>query len=645
MLFAWDCEIFVSLLGLAVVLKLLTRNSKVAGTSKFGIHIDRPCRDIACGCHNPCFNKLLEYLWESGFVKYEETQKKCIEKHSISAIFVGNIRPLKAGNAEKVEALGIHGGRVVEVGTESEVREAMGTINYSVIRLKSTQSIIPGMIEPHLHIISSVLCKGWIDLSPFQDQRLRKKYDLEWATKTLKKQDVKFIVAHGLDPSLMPIKLPVGGLNQLQRFDLQDLDAIRDDVPMIILSASMHTTYVNTAAVKKIYQVNRASLEITYPTLESFIKHVNDAGGLQEFSEMDWAISIIPILEKVAIGAKLFKNLDAYFQKLYSHGVTMIYDAGVNQSIYNVLKLYVELKRPKAHIGYAQLCQSLEDASKMEEYKEPNLGARMDQLFRGHVKLVSDGSNQGLTGYQHDPFKCLPPNNFGNFNFPVHSHPTKCPDYYRKTVETLAAKKWPVMIHCNGDAALDFTLESMDVFKKCCNKFRNRIEHCSLLTPERIKTLVDLNISPSFLIGHVGYWGYSFHKAIFGVKAEELDLCGSSLKAGLRISLHSDNSVSPLGPLRFIEQAVHRRMESDPLQAVLNGEECITIEQGLKAVTIDAAFQCYADKFVGSLERNKLADFVILENDLLDPTSYSKDIRDIKIQQTFIEGIEVFHAE
>ena len=56
--------------------------------------------------------------------------------------------------------------------------------------------------------------------------------------------------------------------------------------------------------------------------------------------------------------------------------------------------------------------------------------------------------------------------------------------------------------------------------------------------------------------GHVGYWGNAFKKAIFEEKADQLDLCNSALGKGMRITLHSDNFISPLGPLHMMEQAV-----------------------------------------------------------------------------------------
>ena len=155
-----------------------------------------------------------------------------------------------------------------------------------------------------------------------------------------------------------------------------------------------------------------------------------------------------------------------------------------------------------------------------------------------------------------------------------------------------------------------------------------------------------MGVSPSFLIGHVGYWGYAFSQVIFGQKAQMLDLCNSALAAGLRITLHSDNEVSPLGPLRMMEQSVTRIMEEyTTSNEVLNAVECLTPEQALVAVTYDAAWQCYADRWVGSLNAGYYADFVILEEDPLSLTTQSSQymqMRNIPVLETWLGGVPVY---
>ncbi len=182
---------------------------------------------------------------------------------------------------------------------------------------------------------------------------------------------------------------------------------------------------------------------------------------------------------------------------------------------------------------------------------------------------------------------------------------------------------------------------------------RHRIEHASLLHDDAIGLMKRMAISPSFLIGHVGYWGKAFRDTILGgERALLLDRCASALKAGLRISLHSDHFVTPFGPLRYMEQSIGRVMEAlkgkspaNENDNVLNPDERLNVHQALRAVTIDAAWQCHLDHQIGSLLKDKQADLVILaKNPLQWPVFNAAGMRDIKVVETWVNGSRVFSA-
>ncbi len=164
---------------------------------------------------------------------------------------------------------------------------------------------------------------------------------------------------------------------------------------------------------------------------------------------------------------------------------------------------------------------------------------------------------------------------------------------------------------------------------------RHRIEHCSVNRSEHIARMAASGISPSFLIGHVRWWGKAFRDRLLGPERTAFyDPCASALAGGLRISLHSDWNVTPLQPLRYVQDAATRIMAEGG--EVLNPGERISVEAALRAVTIDAAWQCRADDVSGSIETGKYADLVLLEEDptAVDPTT----IQDIAVSQTRLGG-------
>ena len=108
----------------------------------------------------------------------------------------------------------------------------------------------------------------------------------------------------------------------------------------------------------------------------------------------------------------------------------------------------------------------------------------------------------------------------------------------------------------------------------------------------------------------------------------------TALKYDLRPTIHSDYNCQPIDPIRCIYNAVTRIIRNTG--EVLNPNECVTPEQAIRAITLDAAWQCHMDDIVGSIEKDKYADFVVLDKDPMkvDP----KEIINIKVLQTWFEG-------
>ena len=142
-------------------------------------------------------------------------------------------------------------------------------------------------------------------------------------------------------------------------------------------------------------------------------------------------------------------------------------------------------------------------------------------------------------------------------------------------------------------------------------------------------------------------------KVLGAERAGLLDRTKSALNHNLRITMHSDYGVSPLGSLRLMEQGITRIMEGAPIEekgAVLNSPERLSRLEALRAVTYDAAWQSYADRWVGSLERGKCADFVILEKNPLTFENHLGDnlasgMRDIQVLETWKGGVKRYSSK
>ena len=250
-------------------------------------------------------------------------------------------------------------------------------------------------------------------------------------------------------------------------------------------------------------------------------------------------------------------------------------------------------------------------------------------------KIVSDGSNQGFTGRQRQPYYTR--DTVGIFYVE--------PAQLREAAVVRGRQGWPLSIHGNGDAAIDSILDAVEHARDegvDVHALRCRIEHCSILHDDQITRMAALGMVPSFLINHVHYWGHVMRDEVFGPeKVQLLDRCRAVEDAGLNWVMHTDAPVSPLGSLHKIRVAVARDLWAEP-GTILTPDERVDVETAIRSVTRNAAWACHSENEIGSLEAGKLADFVILEEDPRHVEASA--ISNIRISETWMDGTQVFGA-
>jgi predicted amidohydrolase YtcJ len=330
---------------------------------------------------------------------------------------------------------------------------------------------------------------------------------------------------------------------------------------------------------------------------------------------------------------ELLDGLAAILAKAASAGVTKVHEAATGSllgaSELDILHGLAAAGRLSARITTAQLDQ----ARAAFEQAGVRAGDGDDMVRATSWKLIADGSNQGRTGYQRGPYLGSAERGAANCTA----------DQLQEAIRYAHDRGWQVMVHANGDAAIDVTLEAYEKALAGAEPkdLRHRIEHCSIADDGHFRRMAAAGISPSFLMNHVYYWGRALRDNILGPgRANRLDAVASALRHGLRPSFHSDYAVSPIYPLRAVQTAVTRSMRDGG--EVLNADERISAEAALRAVTIDAAWQTHADNVLGSLEPGKHADFAILSS---DPRRVdSSAIGQITVQQTRLGGVPTWTA-
>jgi predicted amidohydrolase YtcJ len=210
------------------------------------------------------------------------------------------------------------------------------------------------------------------------------------------------------------------------------------------------------------------------------------------------------------------------------------------------------------------------------------------------------------------------------------------PEQFEENARVFWNKGYAIHVHCTGDLGLELAVDTLQKMQDEKPRFNHgfTIEHFGLSTPEQVFRLSKLgaNISANAYYVHELSDIYS-NDSVGYERASSMARIGTSFKEGITTTLHSDFTMAPAQPLMSMWVAVNRINEKGNLMCE---EERITPQQGLEAITINAARVLGLDHEIGSIRAGKKADFTILEEDPLniDPIK----IKDIDIKATVFEG-------
>lgn len=502
------------------------------------------------------------------------------------------------------EALAVRDGRIVAVGTAEEVdgAAAPGT---EVLELGEAVCY-PGFVEPHMHLWATALFQRFVDCSPLTHDTYEGAFaDLSEAGAVA--AEGEWVCGKLWDPSLF---------TDAPHLDRDLLDRLVPDHPTLVVNASMHFAYLNSRALEAI-ELHDDSPDPPGGVLGRTADGRLD-GVLGELPAIFPALRALPQLGHEGL-------LDALSEVAHiasAAGVTKVHDAG-SGSLFGAAELDLLRELAATDRLPVRVSVALLDAARSAvDGLRPGDG---DAMVRATSwKLITDGSNQGRSGHLREPY--LGRDDRGQPNYAT--------DDLAARMVRADEEGWQLMVHANGDAAIDQALDAYEVVGPDPER-RHRIEHSSLATDEHFARMAALGVSPSFLMNHVYYWGRALRDDVLGPeRADTLDACASALRHGLRISFHSDFNVSPIAPLLSVQTAVTRVMRDGG--EVLNPDERISVEQALRAVTIDAAWQTHTDDEIGSLEVGKRADLVLLA---ADPQQVAPDdIAAIEVLGTRLAG-------
>jgi len=515
------------------------------------------------------------------------------------------------------EAIAIDGDKILAVGSLDDVKAAVP--GDATIVDAGGKTILPGFIEPHMHFFPIAMLSRFADVGamtcPSVASVLERIGELARDAK-----EGEWIVARQFDPSLQD------GADAITR---EMLDPVTGNTPCLIFNASLHIAYCNSAA----FDIAGLTADTPDPDGAAFGRNADGTlngvcQGGPAFGQVLAHNLAAMALDDVPAGCKHVCD------RANAVGITTFCDqaAGSFQGAGELaaFKAFSESGHMTARLRY-----SLFDSfAHIWDDMDVSFGQGNDYARATGWKIVSDGSNQGRTGLQREAYLGRQDRGLAYV----------APDDLKEKVTKRALEGWQVVVHANGDQAIDNTLAAFEAAYEAGapRDMRYRIEHCSVLHDEQIDRIASMDLSPSFLIGHIYYWAKAFRDEVFGPeKSKLLGRARSCQDAGIPWTMHSDEPVSEMGPLRCIENAVSRHMWKEP-ESSLNADEKVSVEEAILSLTRTAAWQCHSEHEVGSLEVGKFADFVILDN---DPRKVPEtEISQIKVLETWSGGRQVYVA-
>jgi predicted amidohydrolase YtcJ len=506
------------------------------------------------------------------------------------------------------EALAIARGKFVATGTTSAIRALAGP-STRVIDLRG-QTVIPGLADGHVHDAGG---GPGVDLSS-----TRSMSDVLAAIAARVRQskpgDVIVSNSDWHEAQLREQRLPYR----------RDLDAVSPANPVVLVRGG-HEYILNTAALEK-WHIAKDTAQIAGGRITR-----GDDGELNG-ELVDRAKSLVQLPPAPPTTTE---SLAEQHRRLNAAGLTSIRYAGAPVEQYRLLQEMA--RKGTLTLRVSQLLRlPANDGPTMREAIAAT-GLRSDEgdewVRIGGMKLGVDGGFEG--GWMREPY-AEPWGEHGTFR----GVNTMKQAPYTSVVKELNRLGWRVATHAVGDAAIDEVLEAYEAAhaEKSIAGKRWALEHGFIPARDqfpRMKAL-DLVISAQdhlYLAGPslVNYWGAK--RAAWTTPVREY------LDRGFLVAGGTDTAVVPYPPLWVIYHFVTRDTISG---GVLGADQKITRQEALRIETINNAFLTFEEGSKGSIEPGKLADLVVLPEDIL--TCPAKDIERMRVSMTMVGGRIVYES-
>jgi predicted amidohydrolase YtcJ len=526
----------------------------------------------------------------------------------------------------RAQAVAVKDGRIVAVGKKAAVMKAEQGKATRLVDLAG-HTLVPGFVDGHGHISGVAIQAVSANLLPPPDGPATSIADIQRIMRD-------FIATSPAAKAGLAIGFDYDDSQLAERRapTRQELDAVSTEIPIMIIHQSGHLGAFNSLALERA-GITAASADPSGGVIQREADGKTPNGVLEESALGLAAYKLFP-KSTPAQGLAII----AAAQKIYmANGYTTVQDGKTDPQSMAMLTGAAKAGVLKIDVvSYADLV-SLHDKPVLQG---PLVSATYTDHFRiGGVKLTFDGSPQGKTAWFTKPYFQVPAGQKPDYaGYPAFPKPGEAQGW----VDMAYRNKWQLLIHANGDAAIDELIKTVGSAQAQFGGGDRRtvMIHGQYLRADQIPALKAEGVFPALFPMHTFYWGDWHRTSVAGPeRAEFISPTRAVRDAGMKLSIHHDAPVTFPNSMRVFDSAVNRTTRSGHL---LGPGQRLTPMEALQAMTIWPAFQHFEEATKGSIETGKLADLVILDKNPL--TVPRATIKDIKVLETIKAGETVFKA-
>jgi predicted amidohydrolase YtcJ len=530
------------------------------------------------------------------------------------------------------EAVAVKGNKIVYVGDAVGAKSFIGD-GTDVIDA-SGKTILPGFVSGHDHLVGAGWLLAGVKLTDAKDQDELLKRIKEYADAN---PDLKYILGNGWNFEQFKGR-PTAAM----------LDAIVPDRPVILTDYTCHEAWLNSAALKLGNVTKDTPDVLSGTTYWERDKDGNPTGVGLEFQwlptyiqsgawqpEIGFPDSIDMMMGTAMKNGTTTVQVTGIVSPMFTNWEGQKKDFAIAMEILNDMKeqgtlpmrvlpmpIYKDMKATvEDFVGYA--------ANMNKKYND-------DMLRVQSIKIHPEGNWTAHAAPFLEPY--LDTGKKGDFGVPPE----------RSKALTLAANKAGLntIIHTDGDASARAAIDAFEAANKAGYKdLRNAIHHLIWVHPDDYKRIVEMDIPINSTPGFGNDFGGQAEQAIAWMGEErvkaEFARYPDLARDGVKVSISADVLSTPLSsqaPLFVVEAAVTMMEPSNQgnSKPFPPGRKGMSVEQAIRAVTIDPAWQLKMEDKIGSLEVGKYADLVVLEANPLEVDPLQ--IEEIDVLMTMVDG-------